>query len=65
MSWAFMMGPMTYFNHLISGPRLPFTTAYFGSIGLTLYFSLGVSNSFHQGCLTDFADALYSSEVYL
>ncbi|KAF9695816.1 hypothetical protein EKO04_006209 [Ascochyta lentis] len=28
-------------QHLISGPRLPFTAAYFGSIALTLYFSLG------------------------
>lgn len=37
------MGPMTYARHLISTPRLPFTAAYFGSIGLTLYFSLGVS----------------------
>jgi hypothetical protein len=41
-----MMGPMTYVKHLMSGPRLPFTGAYFGSIGLTLYFSLGVSNDF-------------------
>ncbi len=30
-------------RHLISGPRLPFTAAYFGTIVLTLYFSLGVS----------------------
>jgi hypothetical protein len=30
-------------QHLISGPRLPFTAAYFGSIALTLFFSLGVS----------------------
>lgn len=30
-------------QHLISGPRLPFTAAYFGSIAMTLYFSLGVS----------------------
>lgn len=29
--------------HIVSGPRLPFTAAYFGSIVLTLYFSLGVS----------------------
>lgn len=31
-------------QHLISGPRLPFTAAYFGSIALTLFFSLGVSH---------------------
>lgn len=37
------MGPVTYAQHLISGPRLPFTASYFGSIALTLYFSLGVS----------------------
>jgi hypothetical protein len=30
-------------QHLVSGPRLPFTAAYFGSIALTLFFSLGVS----------------------
>lgn len=36
------MGPVTYAKHLISGPRLPFTTAYFGSIGLTLFFAIKV-----------------------
>lgn len=44
-SWAVMLGPMTYINHLISGPRLPFTAAYLGSIGLTLYFSLGLKST--------------------
>lgn len=33
-------------RHLTSGPRLPFTAAYFGSIAFTLYFSLGVSLPF-------------------
>jgi len=33
-------------QHLTSGPRLPFTAAYFGSIALTLYFALGVSRHF-------------------
>jgi len=37
------MGPWTYARHLVSGPRLPFTAAYFGSIALTLYFAIGVS----------------------
>ncbi|KAM3073151.1 Protein transport protein sft2 [Clarireedia jacksonii] len=41
-SWAAMMGPWTYLNHLTSTPRLPFTATYFGSIALTLYFSLGL-----------------------
>jgi len=44
-SWAAMMGPWTYFQHLMSTPRLPFTAAYFGSIGLTLYFSLGLQST--------------------
>jgi hypothetical protein len=33
-------------QHLFSGPRLPFTGAYFGSIALTIYFSIGVSSAF-------------------
>jgi hypothetical protein len=37
------MGPWAYIQHLVSTPRLPFTAGYFGSIALTLYFSLGVS----------------------
>ncbi|KAG0649710.1 transport SFT2 [Hyphodiscus hymeniophilus] len=42
-SWAAMMGPWAYATHLVSTPRLPFTAAYFGSIALTLYFSLGLA----------------------
>lgn len=42
-SFAAVMGPVAYAQHLLSGPRLPFTAAYFGSITLTLYFSMGVS----------------------
>ncbi|PKS07883.1 hypothetical protein jhhlp_006491, partial [Lomentospora prolificans] len=45
-SFAAMMGPMAYFQHLISGPRLPFAAAYFGSIALTFYFSLGLHSTF-------------------
>ena len=37
------MGPVVYVRHLTSGPRLPFTVAYFASIALTIYFSVGVS----------------------
>ncbi|EON61487.1 hypothetical protein W97_00702 [Coniosporium apollinis CBS 100218] len=44
-AWAVMMGPMQYVQHLLSGPRLPFTAAYFGSIALTLYFSLGLQST--------------------
>lgn len=42
-SWAVMLGPRTYLSHLLSGPRLPFTAVYLGSIALTLYFAVGVS----------------------
>ena len=42
-SWAVLMGPVVYAQHLVSGPRLPFTAVYFGSIALTVYFAVGVS----------------------
>ncbi|KAL0936618.1 uncharacterized protein CTRU02_208833 [Colletotrichum truncatum] len=45
-SFAAVMGPMAYARHLISGPRLPFTAAYFGSLGLSLYFSLALHSTF-------------------
>jgi len=45
-SFAVMMGPIAYVQHLLSGPRLPFTGAYFGSIALTLYFSIGLQSTF-------------------
>ncbi|KAJ4511319.1 protein transport protein sft2 [Exophiala dermatitidis] len=44
-SWAFMMGPYQYAQHLISGPRLPFTAAYFGSIVMTIYFAVGLHST--------------------
>ncbi|CAP93324.1 hypothetical protein N7519_000322 [Penicillium mononematosum] len=46
VSWAVLMGPWTYAKHLISGTRLPFTAAYFGSIALTLYFAIGLQSLF-------------------
>ena len=36
------MGPVVYVKHLISEARLPFTAAYLGSIGMTLYSAVGV-----------------------
>lgn len=44
-SFAAVMGPMAYVQHLLSGPRLPFTGAYFGSIIMTFIFALKVSHS--------------------
>ena len=39
------MGPYVYARHLISGPRLPFTAVYLGSIVMTVYFAAGVSRT--------------------
>lgn len=50
-SFAAVMGPMNYVYHLLSTPRLPFTTAYFGSIALTLVFALKVSFAIAGDCL--------------
>ncbi|RKP33356.1 Got1/Sft2-like family-domain-containing protein, partial [Dimargaris cristalligena] len=38
---AFLRGLKAHFYHLISGSRLAFTITYFGSMVLTLYFSVG------------------------
>ncbi|KAF2018868.1 SFT2-domain-containing protein [Aaosphaeria arxii CBS 175.79] len=45
LAFAVLNGPIQYVQHLISGPRLPFTAAYFGSIALTLYCSLGLHST--------------------
>jgi hypothetical protein len=58
-SWAVLMGPMQYAQHLVSGNRLPFTVAYFGSIALTMYFAIGVSLNFYHRI-----HAVPSSAVY-
>ncbi|KFG86552.1 hypothetical protein MANI_027946 [Metarhizium anisopliae] len=50
-SFAAVMGPMNYVYHLLSAPRLPFTAAYFGSIAMTLVFSLKL----HSTILTLFS----------
>ncbi|KAL9002168.1 MAG: hypothetical protein Q9188_004885 [Gyalolechia gomerana] len=44
-SWAVLMGPVQYAQHLISGPRLPFTAAYFGSITMTLIFAIKLQST--------------------
>ena len=46
------MGPINHIKHLVSKERLPFSAVYFSSLGLTLYFALGVS------IVTPSADAL-------
>ena len=44
-SFAALQGPVTYVKHLLSGPRLPFTACYFGSMALTLYFTISLRSS--------------------
>ena len=44
-SFAAMMGPMAYVQHLLSGPRLPFSAAYFGSLVMSIYFSIGLQST--------------------
>ncbi len=41
-SFSVLIGPLNHIKHLISRERLPFSFAYLTSLGLTLYFSLGV-----------------------
>lgn len=42
-SFSVLIGPINHIKHLVSKERLPFSLVYFASLGLTLYFSLGVS----------------------
>lgn len=44
-SFAALQGPLQYGQHLLSGNRLPFTAAYFGSMAATLYFSIGLNST--------------------
>jgi len=39
--FSVLIGPINHAKHLLSKERLPFTLVYFGSLGLTLFFSLG------------------------
>ncbi|EDQ97998.1 uncharacterized protein LACBIDRAFT_318405, partial [Laccaria bicolor S238N-H82] len=40
--FSVLVGPINHIKHLVSKDRLPFSAVYFGSLGLTSYFSLGV-----------------------
>lgn len=61
-SFAAIMGPWAYLQHLASTPRLPFTAAYFGSLGLTLYFSIGVSQAFPRIIVDTDTEALLATK---
>ena len=42
--FSVLIGPINHIKHLFSRERLPFTAAYFGSLGATLYFAVGVKS---------------------
>jgi len=42
--FSVLIGPINHIKHLLSKDRLPFTFAYFTSLGLTLYFALGAKS---------------------
>ncbi|THU93858.1 SFT2-domain-containing protein [Dendrothele bispora CBS 962.96] len=42
IGFSVLIGPINHIKHLLSKERLPFTFIYLSSLGLTLYFSLGL-----------------------
>uniref|UniRef100_UPI00358F7998 vesicle transport protein SFT2C isoform X1 n=1 Tax=Myxine glutinosa TaxID=7769 RepID=UPI00358F7998 len=44
-SFSLLWGPVNHMRHLCSSQRLPFTSAYFGSMFLTLYAALWVKST--------------------
>ncbi|KAJ3868485.1 Got1/Sft2-like family-domain-containing protein [Lentinula edodes] len=46
IGFSVLIGPINHLKHLVSKERLPFTFIYFGSLGATLYFSLGLHSFF-------------------
>lgn len=38
-----LWGPMNHIKHLLAYERLPFTSAYFGTMFATIYFAIWVS----------------------
>ncbi|KAH7882171.1 ER-to-golgi vesicle protein transport Sft2 [Phlebopus sp. FC_14] len=44
VGFSVLIGPINHVKHLVSKERLPFSVVYFSSLGLTLYFSLGVQS---------------------
>lgn len=45
ISFGVLQGPVNYLYHLVSPARIGFTLAYFGSIVMTLLFSLGMHST--------------------
>ncbi len=44
LSLLYLKSTFSDLKHIMSQERLPFSLTYFGSLGLTLYFAIGVSD---------------------
>ncbi|KAL7420988.1 Protein transport protein sft2 [Cryptotrichosporon argae] len=45
LGFAILHGPWNHLKHVCSAERLPFSLAYFGSLALTLFFSIGLRST--------------------
>ncbi|CAD6578871.1 MAG: protein transport protein sft2 [Tremellales sp. Tagirdzhanova-0007] len=45
LGFAILHGPWNHVKHVFSPERMPFSLAYFGSLGLTLFFAVGVRST--------------------
>ncbi|AAW44385.2 hypothetical protein CNF02190 [Cryptococcus deneoformans JEC21] len=45
LGFAILHGPWNHFKHILSPERIPFSLCYFGSLGLTLFFAIGIRST--------------------
>ncbi|KGB75947.2 SFT2 domain-containing protein [Cryptococcus deuterogattii R265] len=45
LGFAILHGPWNHLKHILSPERLPFSLCYFGSLGLTLFFAIGIRST--------------------
>ncbi|KAK9468798.1 Got1/Sft2-like family-domain-containing protein [Lipomyces arxii] len=66
ISFGCLQGPVNYIVHLTSLERLPFTVAYFGSIIMTLVFSMGMRSNWLTiiACVVQIVAALWYTVSY-
>lgn len=66
ISFGALQGPMNYLKHLLSSTRILFTVTYFGSIILTLVFSIGMKSTILTivACLFQVVAALWYAVSY-
>lgn len=66
ISFGVLQGPLNYLKHLLSSTRILFTVAYFGSIILTLVFSIGLKSTLLTilACIMQVVAALWYGVSY-